>query len=121
MTLGFGSPAFAAASPAVSVTPAAALDDGQTVSVSATGFPAGETLYVVECSATGPACHGTEFRSATVAEDGTATVSLPAAKTFTAVTQTGEPVSIDCAVDPCGFAAFTTTGSAKGEAAISFR
>jgi hypothetical protein len=47
---GAAGPAAAAGSPKVTVTPTSALHDGQTVTVDATGLPAGATLLAVECS-----------------------------------------------------------------------
>ncbi|NJC71914.1 hypothetical protein HC031_19655 [Planosporangium thailandense] len=102
------------------MAPSSGLADRQTVTVSASGFQPGHDVYVVECGQSGPACHSTEYRHASVDGDGRLQVSLPAYRTFAGVGGDGVARSVDCAAVQCSFVALDPVTNEHAEAVISF-
>jgi hypothetical protein len=120
LTLGAAVPAFA--DPGIALDHSTGLTDGQTVTVSGTGFTAGTTMYVVECDLVRLACNTAEIPMGTVAPDGTLSVQVVARKTFTASDpRDGHPVgSVDCAVAQCTLVVGARDVAEHAEANISF-
>ncbi|MEU4877623.1 enediyne antibiotic chromoprotein [Streptomyces sp. NPDC021608] len=112
------SPASAAA--AVTASPSSGLTDGQTVTVTGTGFPAGSQVAVSQCRES-TTCTDALTR-ATVAADGSFTASYTVHRQFTATdwsTGAGTSVTVDCAVQQCQLVAYQDATGAVG-AGISF-
>ncbi len=82
----FAIPASTPAGPSITVTPSTGLTNGQTVTITGSGFTAGDSLYAVECLATATSaagCNTTAPTPITAKSDGT----LPST-TFTVKTGT---------------------------------
>jgi hypothetical protein len=99
--LGLGvSPAFADVG--LTVNPSTSLSDGQVVTVSATGFDAGESVIVGECDAAQRACNTAEWKIGTADANGTVSIQLTARKAYAGVNPaTGEARGVDCSVTQC--------------------
>ncbi|MGW2835096.1 enediyne antibiotic chromoprotein [Streptomyces sp. NPDC001286] len=111
-------PALAAA--AVTVSPGSSLADGQSVSVTGTGFPAGATVAVSQCREN-TTCTDT-LATATVGANGSFTVPYTVRKQFTATdwsSGTATSVSVNCAVQQCQLVAYLDATGPVG-AQISF-
>lgn len=110
----------ASAAPALTVTPGSGLADGQSVTVTGTGFAAGTEVAVSQC------------REATTCTDALATATVDANGGFTATytvrrqfaatdwsTGTGTPVTVDCAAQQCQLVAYQDATGPVGSG-ISF-
>jgi hypothetical protein len=112
-----------AAGPRVSASPAANLIDGQSVSVTASGFPPNSTVRISECATAAAANNlgcGAELAAQPVltSGDGSVTVSFPARSTAAAgPAQTG---AIEACSDQCVIVATTGAGSHFATASIAF-
>ncbi|MBT2454920.1 hypothetical protein J7E98_08995 [Streptomyces sp. ISL-86] len=96
-------PASAAAT--LSLSQATGLSDGQSVTVSGTGYAAGAEVGVAQC-ADGLTCSTAVVATADAA--GAIQLSFPVAKTFTATDwSTGTTVPVDCVVTQCRIVAWT--------------
>jgi hypothetical protein len=105
VALGFVGAAPAQADAAqLTVSPTTGIADGQNLTVTGTGFPAGTAVFVVECakSVTTHSCDIADAQKATVDSKGNVAASLPARRTFTgADPATGAPTgAVDCATAP---------------------
>jgi neocarzinostatin family protein len=83
----------------VTATPSTGLSDGDVVSVSVSGFGAGEVVYAGQCAepSAGVKVCGQEVLQITTNASGTGTGSLTAHRTFAAVTWDGQPWgTVDC-------------------------
>ncbi|MFB7657745.1 MULTISPECIES: enediyne antibiotic chromoprotein [unclassified Streptomyces] len=110
----------ASAAPAVTATPAAGLADGQSVTVTGTGFPAGTQVAVSQCREA-TTCTDT-LATATVDAGGGFSTAYTVRRQFTATdwsTGTGTPVTVDCAAQQCQLVAYRE-GTGPVGAAISF-
>ena len=97
----------ASAAPAVTASPSSGLADGQTVTVTGTGFPAGAEVAVSQCREN-TTCTDT-LAKATVGANGTFTAPYTVRKQFAATdwsTGTGTPVTVNCAVQQCQLVAY---------------
>ncbi|MEU8654505.1 enediyne antibiotic chromoprotein [Streptomyces sp. NPDC048737] len=97
----------ASAAAAVTASPSSGLADGQTVTVTGTGFPAGAEVAVSQCREN-TTCTDTLTR-ATVGANGTFTAPYTVRKQFAATdwsTGTGTSVTVDCAVAQCQLVAY---------------
>ncbi|MEU0885778.1 enediyne antibiotic chromoprotein [Lentzea sp. NPDC005914] len=121
-------PAFAAA-PALSVTPSTGLSDGQSVTVTGSGFPAGDAVAAVQCNVPeDPAkisCNFPDNAQTTTDSDGGFSAALTVRAQFDGVNPiTGAPAGhVDCTVAPgCGVLAgsLATPEVFAGPAPISF-
>ncbi|TWP43807.1 hypothetical protein FKR81_41935 [Lentzea tibetensis] len=121
-------PAFAAAA-TISVTPTTGLNDGQAVSVTGNGYPAGDTVAAVQCNTpVDPAqisCNFVDNAQAVAGADGGFSVSLTVRAQFDGFSPvTGKPAGhVDCTVAPgCGAAAgsLTTPEVFAGPVPIAF-
>ncbi|MGW5715172.1 enediyne antibiotic chromoprotein [Amycolatopsis sp. NPDC003865] len=113
-----------AASPALSVDPATGLNDGQAVSVSASGFPAGEAVTVLQCanSETDIACDTANQGTSTTDDTGTAVAGYTVHSGFDGVNPlTGASSGpVDCTTEPgCSLIALDSSFN-YASAAISF-
>jgi hypothetical protein len=103
-------PAAHAAAPAITVTPASGLSDGQSVSIGGGGFPAGESIAVVQCNApSDPAqtsCNYADYVSTVADSSGAVSASIVVRVSFTGTNPgTGQPAGqVDCAAGPCTIA-----------------
>ncbi|MBC2869375.1 enediyne antibiotic chromoprotein [Streptomyces mexicanus] len=105
----------ASAAPAVTASPSSGLADGQTVTVSGTGYQAGAEVAVSQCRES-TTCTDT-LATATVRSDGTFSVPYTVRKQFTATdwsTGTGTPVTVDCAVQQCQLVAYLASTGPVG-------
>ncbi|MER6788107.1 enediyne antibiotic chromoprotein [Streptomyces sp. NPDC000658] len=112
------SPASAAA--AVTASPSGGLTDGQTVTVTGTGFPAGSQVAVSQCRESTTCTDA--LTKATVGADGAFTASYTVHKQFTATdwsTGAGTSVTVDCTVQQCQLVAYQDATGAVGTG-ISF-
>ncbi|MFJ9250085.1 enediyne antibiotic chromoprotein [Streptomyces sp. NPDC101776] len=108
----------ASAAPAVSVTPAAGLSDGQSVTVDGSGYTAGSQVAVAECVA-GTRC-AAAYVVATVDANGAFQVTPTVQKAFQATDYgTGAVSWADCTVVQCQVVAWNDTTGQVG-ADISF-
>ncbi|WP_326414916.1 enediyne antibiotic chromoprotein [Amycolatopsis sp. H20-H5] len=102
-----------AAAPAISVSPASGLSNGQAVTVTGTGFPAGAQVGASECSnGTWPdvRCDSADGVSATADASGGFSVTLTVRTAFQGAGQPAGPV--DCLSAPgCAVRAGDTTGA----------
>ncbi|WP_189056888.1 enediyne antibiotic chromoprotein [Longimycelium tulufanense] len=119
------SPAFAAPQ-SISVDPTTNLRDGQTVTVSGQGFPAGQTAYAAQCGRVGEkfGCHLDGFGSTRVGADGKISISVKVRKSFTAVHPlTGEVGgTVDCTKEPkCVVGAATRASGISNLVPIDFK
>ncbi len=113
----------ASAEPGLSVTPSSGLSDGETVSVSATGFVPESTLSVGQCASVdgAPACPAGEPLQLTTDADGAATTPLTVQKTFEGYRFDGTSVGmVDCTVDECFVGAGDSSGNQSPEIWLSF-
>ena len=113
------SPAGAQVAPSVVVSPSTDLVDGHTVSVEASGFPAGTWLAIIECQAgamTLSDCGFSTYRP--VFSD--ASGQLTAGYTTTRVIFTESRGRLDCAVDACDLVVATPDEAVVAKAPISF-
>ena len=97
----------ASAAPAVTASPSSGLADGQTVTVTGTGFPAGAEVAVSQCREN-TTCTDT-LAKATVGANGTFTAPYTVRKKFAATdwsTGTATSVTVDCAVQQCQLVAY---------------
>ncbi len=107
--------------PTVTVTPSNGLKNGQSVTITGSGFTAGESVYAVEClvTATGAAgCNTAGATAITVNADGT----LPST-TFTVATGTigtGTCGTNAANAHGCAISVSTATGADAGAAPIAF-
>lgn len=86
---------------------ALALSDGQSVTVTGSGFPAGTQVAVSQCRED-TTCTDT-LATATVGADGGFTAAYTVRKRFAATdwsTGTGTPVTVDCATAQCRLVAY---------------
>ncbi|MEV6176982.1 enediyne antibiotic chromoprotein [Streptomyces sp. NPDC052016] len=98
----------ASAAPAVTASPSTGLSNGQTVTVTGSGYPAGAEIAVSQCG-DGNKCTDT-LATATVGADGGFTANYTVQKVFTATDwSTGSTVSVDCAVQQCQLVAYLET------------
>lgn len=103
-------PAADATAPAITVSPASGLSDGQSVSVTGGGFPAGESIAVVQCNAPAdPAqtsCNYADYVSTTADSSGAVNASIVVRASFMGTNPgTGQPAGqVDCAAGPCTIA-----------------
>jgi hypothetical protein len=107
--LGFVSPAFAAAAPAVSATPSSGLAATQSITVSASGLPANDVFHIGQCvavSATDFACNYATSVDATSTASGTLSKGITVNRTFTGTTASGATVAVDCKVSQCQIGVF---------------
>lgn len=111
-----------AATPAITVTPNTGLSDGDSVTVAGTGYTAGATVAVLECSKTPPTattdCDLTAIatNTATVGADGTFS------KTITVHTGTIGTGTCDSTVTTCGIVAGNESNQAESASAgITFK
>lgn len=108
----------ATAATAMSVTPSSGLSDGQSVTVSGTGYPAGSTVHVSECTTTDRCSN--DSVPATAAADGTFSVTFTVRKTFEVYDwSTGSTVTEDCDVAQCNVSAWEE-GTGTRSQTISF-
>ncbi|MFG3323429.1 enediyne antibiotic chromoprotein [Streptomyces sp. NPDC048171] len=110
----------ASAAAAVTASPGSNLADGQSVTVSGTGFPAGSEVAVSQCREN-TTCTDTLAR-ATVGADGSFSTAYTVRKQFTATdwsTGTGSTVTVDCAAQQCQLVAYQEGTGAVGTG-ISF-
>ncbi|OAH10915.1 enediyne antibiotic chromoprotein [Streptomyces jeddahensis] len=95
----------ASAAPAVTASPSSGLADGQSVTVTGTGFPAGAQVAVSQCRES-TTCTDT-LSTATVGADGRFTANYSVRKQFTATDwSTGSTVTVDCAAQQCQLVAY---------------
>lgn len=95
----------ASAAAAMSVTPSSGLSDGQTVTVTGSGYTAGASVHVGECST--PDVCSNDTITTTAGADGTFSVSFTVEKVFQAEDwSTGTTVTVDCAAVQCSVAAW---------------
>ena len=103
-------PAADAAAPAITVSPASGLSNGQSVSVTGGGFPARGSIAVVQCNAPAdPAqtsCNYADYVSTTADSSGAVSASIVVRASFTGTNPgTGQPAGqVDCAAGPCTIA-----------------
>jgi hypothetical protein len=110
----------ASAAAAVTVSPGSGLADGQTVTVTGTGFPAGAQVAVSQCRENTTCTDA--LTTATVGADGGFTASYTVHKQFKATdwsTGAGTSVTVDCATQQCQLVAYQDATGAVG-AGISF-
>ncbi|WP_369248286.1 enediyne antibiotic chromoprotein [Streptomyces sp. R41] len=108
----------ASAAPAVTASPGTGLADGQSVTVTGTGYPAGAEVAVSQCRETTTCTDA--LTKATVGADGTFTVGYTVRKAFTATDWgTGSTVSVDCAAQQCQLVAYLEATGPVGTS-ISF-
>ncbi|MCT2593606.1 hypothetical protein LHJ74_27500 [Streptomyces sp. N2-109] len=108
-TLLFAGSASAAAAPALTVTPSTGLTDGQTVAVAGSGYVAGTEVGVSQCVNDTTCADATVHTTADA--NGGFNVSYDVQTTFTATDwNTGETVTVDCAVDDCAIVAWEEVG-----------
>ncbi|KAF2774748.1 enediyne antibiotic chromoprotein [Streptomyces coelicoflavus] len=110
----------ASAAPALAVSPGSGLSDGQSVTVTGTGFPAGTEVAVSQCREN-TTCTDT-LVTATVGADGGFSAAYTVRREFTATdwsTGTGTPVTVDCAAQQCQLVAYQD-GTGPVGAGISF-
>ncbi|AQS65675.1 enediyne antibiotic chromoprotein [Streptomyces pactum] len=110
----------ASAAPAVTASPGSGLSDGQSVTVTGTGFPAGAEVAVAQCREN-TTCTDTLTR-ATVGADGGFTAPYTVREQFTATdwsTGTGTPVTVDCGTQQCQLVAYQESTGPVGTG-ISF-
>ncbi|MBG0828240.1 macromomycin [Planomonospora sp. ID67723] len=116
-------PAALAAAPGFSVTPAAGLSDGDTVTVAITGATAGEQFSVVQCATVAEqlACNEATAKTVTVGADGSVGSTFVVRKSFQGVTPPAStPVgTVDCTVVTC-FVSAGNESSFLGSQALSF-
>ncbi|MFG3256575.1 enediyne antibiotic chromoprotein [Streptomyces sp. NPDC048172] len=116
----------ATAAPVLTVTPDTGLSDGQKVTVSGTGYPAGAQVAVAECDLdfSQRASCAAGSKTAIVKEDGTFSAEVTVNKAFTGYDpSTGAEVDkVDCAAQSCGIATVDVTDVNKvlGVKEISF-
>ncbi|TAM93253.1 MAG: hypothetical protein EPN43_01010 [Jatrophihabitans sp.] len=121
--LAFASPA--AAAPSLTVTPSTGLTNGQSVTVTLSGFPANAGgINIVQCLASGTGAADCDVNDAqlgkTADASGSLTVTMPVRSTFTGL---GASTPIDCTKQQCMIAANVGTSSNPNESAeanISF-
>ncbi|MDT0319811.1 enediyne antibiotic chromoprotein [Streptomyces millisiae] len=92
------SPALAAA-PAVTVTPATNLTDGADITVSVSGFGAGEQIYAAQCaeiSAGDVVCNLPDALNLVADASGNASGETWARRSFEGTAPSGESVTVDC-------------------------
>ncbi|MFD9790543.1 enediyne antibiotic chromoprotein [Streptomyces sp. NPDC059070] len=105
-TLLLASPASAAT--AISVTPNTGLSDGQTVSVTASGYTPGAAVNVGECASATVCSNDVKYLTADAG--GNVSVQLTVKKTFTAKDwSTGQDVNVDCSATQCNVTAWEQT------------
>jgi hypothetical protein len=97
----------AQAAPALTVAPDASLVDGQTVTVSGSGYEADKPVFLAQCDvdfSVAPACAAGTAKRVTVAPDGTFTTTVTVRKAFDGVNPaTGEVTrQVDCSAVVCG-------------------
>jgi hypothetical protein len=103
----------ASAAPALSVTPAGGLSDGQSVTVSGSGYTAGEQVAVAECVENTKCADG--YVVATADANGSFQVTQTVKKAFQATDfGTGTVTSVDCAVAQCQIVAWNETRGQLG-------
>lgn len=126
LTVSLAGTASAAAAPSLTVTPATDLADGADITVSVSGFGAGEQVYASQCAetASGTVCNVPDALALIPDASGNASGQTWARKTFTGTKPTGgETVSVDCASVPngCFFVASTQTGEGATPVPLSFK
>ncbi|PKV85187.1 enediyne antibiotic chromoprotein [Streptomyces sp. TLI_146] len=86
----------ASAATAISVTPSSGLSDGQTVTVSGSGYTPGAAVNVGECASATLCSNDVKFLTADA--NGAISTTLAVKKTFVAKDwSTGQDVTVDCA------------------------
>ena len=90
----------AAAASAITVTPSTNLVQGQTVSVSGTGYPANSTVGIIECGAGAQTAFDCELRYTTAPTDASGAFSN-ASFVVNQVISSGNLGTLNCAVDSC--------------------
>ncbi|MFD4971258.1 enediyne antibiotic chromoprotein [Streptomyces sp. NPDC058424] len=95
----------ASAAPAVTASPGSGLADGQSVTVTGTGFPTGAEVAVSQCRENSTCTDS--LAKATVGADGSFTAAYTVRKQFTATDwSTGSTVTVDCAAQQCQLVAY---------------
>ncbi|MFJ5265788.1 enediyne antibiotic chromoprotein [Streptomyces sp. NPDC088387] len=103
----------ASAAPAVAASPASGLSNGQTVTVTGTGFPAGSEVAVSQCREA-TTCTDSLTR-ATVGANGSFSAQYSVRKSFTATDwSTGSTVTVDCGAQQCQLVAYLEATGAVG-------
>ncbi|MFF1547493.1 enediyne antibiotic chromoprotein [Streptomyces sp. NPDC058291] len=105
----------ASAAAAVTASPSSGLTDGQTVTVTGTGFPAGAQVAVSQCRENTTCTDA--LTKATVGANGAFTASYTVHKQFTATdwsTGTGTSVTVDCGAQQCQLVAYLDATGAVG-------
>jgi hypothetical protein len=110
----------ASAAAAVTASPSSGLADGQSVTVTGTGFPAGAEVAVSQCRENTTCTDA--LATVTVGADGSFTAPYTVHKQFTATdwsTGTGTPVTVDCGTQACQLVAYVEATGPVGTG-ISF-
>ncbi|MGW0654556.1 enediyne antibiotic chromoprotein [Streptomyces umbrinus] len=100
-----GTSSAVAAAPAISVSPSTNLTDGADITVSVSGFGAGEQIYAAQCaqlSETVAVCNLPDALELVTDASGNASGATWARKTFEGTAPDGEVVSVDCSTAPNG-------------------
>ncbi|MGW2425654.1 enediyne antibiotic chromoprotein [Streptomyces sp. NPDC001709] len=123
--LGLGGQASAA--PLLAVSPASALSDGQSVSVTGSGYTPGSTIVLLQCDADKPqgtACDKQSLVAVTADAQGSISTKFTVHKAFTGTDLTGGTgtTSVDCGTGHCyiGSTDATHPGSQGTGVVISF-
>lgn len=103
-TLALGSPAFAA--PSLSVSPSSSLSDGQSVTVTGSGYNAGSKIVLLQCDGDKPkgtACNKAGVMVATADAKGAISAKFTVHKQFTGsdLTGGGATSKVDCSSGHC--------------------
>ncbi|MER7779693.1 enediyne antibiotic chromoprotein [Streptomyces sp. NPDC096191] len=97
----------ASAAPVLAASPGSGLTDGQSVTVTGTGFPAGAEVAVSQCRENTTCTDA--LATATVGANGSFSTAYTVRKQFTATdwsTGTGSTVTVDCAAQQCQLVAY---------------
>lgn len=98
----------ASAATAISVTPSSGLSDGQTVSITGSGYTPGAAVNVGECASATVCSNDVKYLTADA--NGAVSVTLDVKKAFTAKDwSTGQDVNVDCAAAQCNITAWEQT------------
>ncbi|WP_197522925.1 enediyne antibiotic chromoprotein [Actinokineospora pegani] len=101
----FGQQAAATPAPQVVVTPSTGLTDGASVSVSITGFPSGESVYVAQCGSVDGQiviCDLDDAGEVVTGSDGEASTATIVHRVFEGYDLDGNLVEVDCDTAPGG-------------------
>ncbi|RSN29145.1 hypothetical protein DMC61_21825 [Amycolatopsis sp. WAC 04169] len=125
----FGTSPALALQPSLTVSPTTGIADGQTLSVTGSGFGANATVHIVECSLNGGvlACNlgNGDAKTVTADSNGQVAAGLPVRKVYAGVDPvTGNPTGqVDCGAAPGCIVVASVDGSstATDPVAISFQ